>query len=73
MKMNKKKKKIKPKKQCNCFYFTGVKRKLIEWILYSLDVEMAQKLPIAVSSVSVFTKQTDEPAMSHGPFLRLAK
>ena len=54
-------------------YFTGVKRKLIEWILYSLDVEMAQKLPIAVSSGSVFTKQTDEPAMSHGPFLRLAK
>ena len=50
-----------------------MKRKLIEWILYSLDVEMAQKLPIAVSSVSVFTKKTDEPAMSHGPFLRLAK
>ena len=37
-------------------YFTGVKRKLIEWILYSLDVEMAQKLPIAVSSVTVFNK-----------------
>ena len=34
---------------------------------------MAQKLPIAVSSVTVLTKQTDEPAMSHGPFLRLAK
>ncbi|XP_066019327.1 protein virilizer homolog isoform X2 [Pocillopora verrucosa] len=27
----------------------GVKRKLIEWILYSLDVEMAQKLPIAAN------------------------
>ena len=24
-------------------------KKLIEWILYSLDIEMAQKLPIAVS------------------------
>lgn len=24
-------------------------RKLVEWILYSLDIEMAQKLPIAVS------------------------
>ena len=24
-------------------------KKLIEWIMYSLDIEMAQKLPIAVS------------------------
>ena len=29
--------------------FTGVMKKLIEWIMYSLDIEMAQKLPIAVS------------------------
>ena len=30
-------------------------KKLIEWIMYSLDIEMAQKLPIAVSSF-FFTK-----------------
>ena len=36
-------------------------RKLIEWIMYSLDIEMAQKLPIAVGSdkTTVLPKQVD--------------
>lgn len=28
---------------------TGVMKKLVEWITYSLDIENAQQLPIAVS------------------------
>ena len=31
---------------------TGIMRKLVEWIMYSLDIEMAQQLPIAVSLIN---------------------
>lgn len=31
-------------------------RKLTEWIMYSLDIEMAQQLPIAVSLATLLAK-----------------
>lgn len=36
---------------------TGVMKKLVEWIRYSLDIENAQRLPIAVSYVTFLLKE----------------